>query len=153
MSPYELVLFADYHQFYIQDEKVNGDLSYAWTDEAVERLLALAPGTVGIGTARNVDVPVTITVLEREPSFDAERFDYVVECSIAVESGCIVAAGCTDYFPDAVRIRIPPDSYRVRVSFDGLGSLSADGLEGDDRYHLQLWPAPMGPVNVLKQRA
>ena len=153
MIPYELVLFADYHQFYIQDENVNGDLSDAWTDEAVERLLALAPGTVGIGTVRNVDVPVTITVLELEPSFDAERFDHVVECSIAVESGCIVAAGCTDYFPDAVRIKIQPGSYRARVSFESLGSLSADGQEGNDQYHLQLWPAPMGPVNVLKQRA
>ena len=153
MSRYELVLFADYHQFYIQDENVDGNLSNAWTDEAVARLLALAPGTVGIGTVRNVDVPVTIAVLEREPSFDAEQFNHVVECSIAVESGSIVAAGCTDYFPDAVRIKIASGSYRARVSFEGLDSLSADGLEGNDQYHLELWPAPIGPVNILKQRA
>lgn len=153
MSRYELELFADYHQFYIQDENADGNLSDAWTDEAVERLLALAPGTVGIGTVRDVDVPVTITVLEREPPFDAEQFDHVVECSIAVESGSIVAAGCTDYFPDAVRIKIHPGPYRARVSFEGLDSLSADGLEGTDQYHLQLWPAPIGPVHVLKQRA
>ena len=153
MKRYELVLFADYHQFYIQDENVDGNLSDAWTDEAVSRLLALAPGTVGIGTVRNVDVPVTIAVLEREPSLDAEQFDHIVECSIAVESGSIVAAGCTDYFPDAARIKIPSGSYRVRVSFEGLDSLSDDGLEGNDQYHLELWPAPMGPINVLKQRA
>ncbi len=60
MSRYELTLFADYHQFYIQDENVDGKLSDAWTDEAVERLLTVAPGTVGIGTVRNVDVPVTM---------------------------------------------------------------------------------------------
>lgn len=152
MSRHELTLFADYHQFYIQDESVDGNLSDAWTDDAVERLLAVAPGTVGIGTVRNVDVPVTISVLEREPVFDPEKFDQVVECSVAVESGSIVAAGCTDYFPEAVRIKIPSGPYRVRVSFEGLDSVSADGLEGNDQYHLQLWPAPMGPVDILKQR-
>jgi hypothetical protein len=153
MNRYELTLFADYHQFYIQDENVDGNLSVAWTDGAVERLLAVAPGTVGIGTVRNVDVPVNIAVLEREPIFDADKFDQVVECSIAVESGAIVAAGCTDYFPDAARIKIPSGPYRVRVSFEGLDSLSSDGLEGNDRYHLQLWPAPMGPIDIRKQRA
>jgi hypothetical protein len=152
MSHYELTLCADYHQFYIQDENVDGNLSDAWTDEAVERLLAVAPGTVGIGTIRNVDLPVTIAVLEREPLLDADRFDQVLECSIAVESGAIVAAGCTDYFPDAARIKIPPGPYRVRASFEGLNSVSADGLEGNDQYHLQLWPAPMSSVEILKHR-
>lgn len=152
MSLYELTLFADYHQFYIQDENVDGNLSDAWTDEAVERLLAVAPGTVGIGTVRNVDVPVTIVVLEREPALDADKFDQVVECSIVVESGAIVVAGCTDYFPDAARINIPSGPYRVRASFEGLESVSADGLEGNDQYHLQLWPAPMDSVLILKKR-
>ena len=152
MSLYELTLFADYHQFYIQDENVDGNLSDAWTDEAVERLLAVAPGTVGIGTVRNVDVPVTIVVLEREPALDADKFDQVVECSIVVESGAIVVSGCTDYFPDAARINIPSGPYRVRASFEGLESVSADGLEGNDQYHLQLWPAPMDSVLILKKR-
>jgi hypothetical protein len=153
MSRYDLELFADYYQFYIQDETADGNLSEAWTDEAVDRLLALAPGTVGVGTVRNVGVPVTIEVLDREPSVDAEKFDHVVECSIAVESGCIVAAGCTDYFSEAARIKVRPGSYRVRVYFEGLDSLSADGLRGNDRYHLQLWPAPTRPIAVLKPRS
>jgi hypothetical protein len=153
MSRYELTLFADYYQFYIQDENVDGNLAAAWTDNAVERLLAIAPGTVGIGTVRDVDVPVIIVVLEQEPVFDPGKFDHVVECSIAIESGSLVVAGCTDYFPDAVRIKIPSGAYRVRVGFEDLDSLSADGLEGTDRYHLQLWAAPMGPVDILKQRA
>ena len=152
MSRYELTLFADYHQFYIQDENVDGKLSDAWTDEAVERLLAVAPGTVGIGTVRNADVPVTIAVLEGEPALDADKFDQVVECSIVVDSGAIVVAGCTDYFPDAARIKIPSGPYRVRASFEALESVSADVLEGNDQYHLQLWPAPMGTIDILKRR-
>jgi hypothetical protein len=91
--------------------------------------------------------------LEREPLFDPEKFDQVIECSVALESGSIVAAGCTDYFPDAVRIKIPSGPFRVRVSFEGIDSLSAEGLKGNDQYHLQFWPTPMGPVDVLKKRA
>ena len=153
MTVRSLELFADYYQFYIQDESADGNLSDAWTDEAVDRLLAVAPGTVGIGTVRNTDVPLTIVILDREPKFNSDQFDHIVECSISIESGRIVAAGCTDYFPDAARIEVRPGSYRVRVSFEALNTLSADGLEGRDRYHLQLWPASVGPIEILKQRS
>lgn len=131
---------------------VDGNLSGAWTDETVKRLLAVASGTVGIGTVRNVDVPVTIAVLEREPALDADKLDQVVECSILVENGVIVVAGCTDYFPGAERIKIPSGPYRIRASFEGLESASADGLEDNNQYHLQLWPAPMRTVEILKQQ-
>lgn len=153
MTFHTLELFADYYQFYIQDEAADGNLSDAWTEEAVDRLLAVAPGTVGIGTVRNMDVPVTIDILDREPKFNADKFDHIVECSILIESGRIVAAGCTDYFPDAARIEVRPGTYRVRISFEGLNSLSADGLEGKDRYHLQLWPASAGQIEIMKQRS
>ena len=56
----KLELSADYHQFYLQDEEASGDLSDSWSKEAVERLLAIAPGTVGVGTVREDDVPVEI---------------------------------------------------------------------------------------------
>jgi hypothetical protein len=51
---------------------------------------------------------------------DANNIDQVLECSIAVESGAIVAAGCTGYFPDAARIKIPYGTYQVRVSLKAL---------------------------------
>jgi len=50
-------LFADYHHFYIQNKKIDSNLSDAWTDAAVKRLLAIAPGTARIGTVWNVYVP------------------------------------------------------------------------------------------------
>ena len=37
MKSFELTLFADYFQFYIQDEAANGDLSDAWNKETTER--------------------------------------------------------------------------------------------------------------------
>ncbi|OKO81054.1 hypothetical protein [Bradyrhizobium sp. NAS96.2] len=150
MKSFELSLFADYFQFYIQDEPAAGDLSEAWTEDAFDRLLAIAPGTVGIGTVRNMDVPVAVHLLEREPDDDSADWDHVVEASLDVASGRIVIAGCTDYFPDAMRIETPPGCYRVRVSYCALDTLSEDGLDGDDHYRLQLWPAAAIAVRVLK---
>ena len=57
---HEFTLFADYFQFYLQDEAASGDLSEAWTVDAVDRLLAVSPGVIGIGTVRNMDVPVEV---------------------------------------------------------------------------------------------
>lgn len=85
MTIRSLESFADYYQLYIQDEAADGNLSDAWTEEAVDRLLAIAPGTVGIGTVRNVSVPITIDILEREPKLSADKFDHIVECSISIE--------------------------------------------------------------------
>ena len=43
MAKIELTLFADYHQFYIQDDDDRfGDLSEAWTEEATNKLLAVS---------------------------------------------------------------------------------------------------------------
>ncbi len=149
----QFTLFADYFQFYLQDESAYGDLSDAWSEEAVARLLAVAPGVVGIGTARNMDVPVSIEVLEHPGAVDFEEWEHVVECSLVVESGRIVVAGCTDYFPEASRIHVKPATYRVRACFSGLSQVSDDGLSGEDKYRILLWPAPPTEPTILKQRA
>jgi hypothetical protein len=60
-------LFADYHQFYLQDELVTGDLSDSWTPEAASRLLAIAHGTIGVGTIRDTTVPVDVEISDTEP--------------------------------------------------------------------------------------
>src|SRR6516162_9287098 len=90
---HRLDLFADYFQFYLQDEPVEGNLGNSWTKEAVQRLLAIAPGTIGVGTVRNMTVPVTIEVRATEPEEDLSQWDHVTECSINVCSGKIVVAG------------------------------------------------------------
>lgn len=153
MEKHELELFADYFQFYLQDERVDGDLSDSWTDEAVANLLALAPGTIGVGTVRNMAVPVVVEIHDTRPSDDLAQWDHVTECSIDVPSGKLVVAGCTDYFPDARRITLEPGTYRARIFYGGLNALSEDGLDGGDHYRVVLWPG--GPIEpkVLKKRA
>lgn len=152
MLSFQLSLFADYFQFYIQDESVPGDLSDAWTTEATDRLLAVVPGTIGIGTVRNTDVPVTVEIHSDLPPDDQRHWDHVVEASLDVPSGRIVVAGCTDYFPDAKRIEVTPGCYCARVSYGSLGSLSEDGLSGDDHYRVQLWPGRLTDTKIIKQR-
>jgi len=150
---FEFKLFADYRQFYLQDESAVGDLSESWTQEATDRLLAVAPGTIRVGTVRQMTVPVVVEVFDAEPNEDATTWDQVNECTLDVQSGRIVIAGCTDYFPDAARIDVLPGSYRARLYYGNLDALSDDGLDGDDHYKVVLWRAAPGPLKVLKQWA
>lgn len=46
MEEIKLEIFADYYQFYIQDEKADGNLSDKWTQKAVNILLATTEGTI-----------------------------------------------------------------------------------------------------------
>ena len=146
MKRLNLRLFADYRQFYLRDEAADGDLSESWTEEATARLLALAPGTVGVGTARADEVDTAVEVHEAEPPVELAEWDHVAECGIDAPTGRIVVAGCTDYFPDAARIDVEPGRYRVRVCGVGL-----EATEADDRYLIQLWPGGGSDVRVLKR--
>jgi len=152
MSSYRYNLFADYFQFYLQDEKVSGDLSDAWREEAVKNLLAIAPGTIGVGTVRNMDVPVEVELFESAPMETFEAWDQVNECDLEIRSGTIVIAGCTDYFPEAARIQVEPGTYRARIYYGELNSLSEDGLDGDDHYKVALWMSEPKGVHILKER-
>lgn len=152
IATHELTLLADYHQFYLQDEAAAGELAAAWTPEATARLLALCEGTIGVGTVRNMEVPVVVEVFAAEPTIDLAPWDQVHECSIDVPSGRLVVAGCTDYFPDAKRIDLNPGTYRARVCHGALASLSADGLHGDDHYRIVLWPGAACALSTIKHR-
>lgn len=158
----QLEIFADYHQFYLQDERaaeyfedeVEDDKFPPddWGDRLVTDMIAMAVGTVGIGTARNMTVPVTVEVLPAPPRDTLDGWDHVAEASLDAPSGTLVVAGCTDYLPEAPRISVPAGSLRVRACYGGLDTLSEDGLDGDDNYRVVVWPAPPGSVEVLKRR-
>jgi hypothetical protein len=141
MQIIELTIFADYHQFYLQDDDERfGNLSDAWTPEATERLMAVAEHVVGIGTVRNMNVPVRIELGPQLPTLDRSQWARINQASLICDTGRIVVAGCTDYFPDAKRLSVSPGIYDVLVGYKNLASLSEDGLEGDDSYHIFLAP-------------
>lgn len=151
MQSHHIQLFADHFQFYLQDEVVPGNLSEAWNRTALHRMLAVSDGVVGISTARNTAVPITLELLDAAPNTNLTEFDHVAEASLVITNGPLVVAGCRDYFPDAPRFDVSSGTYKVRLSASGLRNLSEDGLNGDDHYLLQLWQAPFREPNTLKQ--
>ncbi|MEK6482553.1 hypothetical protein WJR50_33805 [Catalinimonas sp. 4WD22] len=140
IEEHSLELFADYFQIYLQDEDAEGDLSNGWTASDVDNLLALTDGTIGVGTARNMTVPVCIQIFNSAPDIEQiSGIDQINECDIALNSGRLVVSGCTDYLPEALRINLEKGIYRARIYYLNLDTLREDGLEGDDSYIIQLW--------------
>ena len=155
INEFQSELFADYFQFYIQDEVVSGDLSKAWTDEAVERLLAINQGTIGIGTVRNMDVQTFLKIFDSEPELIniSDSIHHINECDLEMSSDNLVIAGCTDYFPEAKRIKIGKGLYRARVYYRDLDKFSEDGLDGEDSYEIHLWPTDQRTgIKILKNK-
>jgi len=151
MTDVEYDLFADYFQFYIQDEQSDGIDGDSWPEIANNARLALEANAFAVCTARNMEVPVKIVVSNSSPNLDLSLWDHVVEFSIDVPSGRLVVAGCTDYFPDAERISLDSGCYEVRVLSANLDKLSDDGLDGDDYYRVELWKGRASSLKVLKQ--
>ena len=66
MKTYQLELFADYFQFYFQDDNPDyGDLSEAWTEDATNQLMAISDRVVGVGTSRDTDVQVYVAIINQ----------------------------------------------------------------------------------------
>lgn len=141
-------IFADYHQFYLADAAAKTEARH-WTAADLAAGLIAQPGEIGIATARNTHVPVRVELHDTAPPLTLEGVDQAAEASL-VTAGMAVLAGCTDSWPDATRLAVPPGPLRLRLLASGLDRLSEDGLEGEDSYLIQLWPAPEAPVAVLK---
>jgi len=143
-------LFADYHQFYLADAGSETDYSGDITDEAIDQRVVSRDDALVVFTARNMEVPVEVVLHDAAPALPVDEADHVVTAGLR-SSGTILIAGCTDYAPDAARFSVPEGALRAAVVFTGLDTLSEDGLEGEDRYTVHLWPGEAEGVAVLKQ--
>ena len=81
-----------------------------------------------------------------------DDWDQVSQCSIRIQTGHIIIAGCTDYFHDAKRIPVSLSTYQALVCYKGLNTISVDGLVGDDTYQIYLFPGDEIDVVTLKKR-
>lgn len=142
-------IFADYHQFYLWDHAASPEAPTDYTEEDTHRRIKAAPLVVVIQPERNMAVPVRLDLRDAAPDESLDAWDHVAEASLELPSGQLEIHECTGGSIDI--IPLPPGPYRVRACFGGLGTLSDDGLEGDDYYRLVVWPAPFAPVAVLKQ--
>ena len=93
---YDLELFADYFQFYVCDGAFATDTGTLWDDAATDRMLAVGPDFIAVGTARNMSVPVTIELTPDAPIDDFAEWEQVIECGMMVASGVVLAFGCTE---------------------------------------------------------
>ncbi len=142
MKYFQLKLFADYFQFYIQDDDQDvGDLSEVWTDDALSEMLAVTDSAIGVATVRDMDVDVHIRQLDVSPEIDESEFDRVNRTKLLCNTGRLVVAGSSDYFPDATRLEVSKGVYNLVIGYKNLHSVSSDGLEGNDSYHIWLFPA------------
>lgn len=140
LQAHDLSIFADYFQFYVQDAETADDFAEGWTAETSEAMLVSKSTALGIGTARNMDVPVRLEVHDAAPH-DPGGWDRQNQTTLALPSGRLQVMGCTDYAHDAFQAATKPGTYQVRISYFDLDKLSEDGLDGDDRYLVQLWPS------------
>lgn len=145
-------VFADYFQFILEDESLRGSLEESWGEQAYVDRIAVGLGAIGVRTERNLLVPVTISRSDSEPQDNQDAWDHIAEASIDVPSSRLVISGPSSDFDAAPRFALPPGSYRLRVYYGGLDTISPDGIDGDDRYRVVLWPSEPAPPSVLKRK-
>ena len=142
-------ILADYHQFYLWDHGASPDAPTDYTEKDTKRRIKAAPFVVVIQPERNMEVPVEIEIMGKPPDLDFETWDHVAEASLDLPSGRLELHECTGGSIDV--LSVPPGTYRVRACYGVFGTMSEDGLDGDDHYRIVLWPAPLADVAVLKQ--
>ncbi|MBB5716253.1 hypothetical protein [Sphingomonas aerophila] len=142
-------IFADYHQFYLWDHEANPDVPTSYTEEDTIRRIKAAPFVVVVQPERNMNVSVEVEITGEAPELALDAWDHVAEASLDLPSGRLEIYECTGESIDI--LTVPAGTYRVRTYHSGLGTLSDDGLDGDDHYRIVLWPAPFTDLAVLKQ--
>ncbi len=155
LSHHELEVFADYSTMLVQDDQARlGDPGPAWFEALATNWINAAPGIVGVGAARPFDVPVIVDVRRTPPAdntLELQQAQHVTEASLAVPSGRLLIS-MQDFDDELPRIPLTPGTYVVRVYSHGLDTFSEDGLDGEDRYHVVLWPTDEEhPAQVIKR--
>lgn len=148
-------VFADYFYFALEDDGANPTLDNVWHKQAIEDLLSVGNGYILVGTVRNMTVPVTVEIADSRPAAEyldtmQVAADHVTACSLAVRSGKVVVLG-NEYYPDAPRILVAPGTYEARVFYFNLDKIGEDGLDGEDAYHVVLFPGQPIEPSVLKR--
>ena len=142
-------VLVDYYQFYLWDKGTDPAAPEDYTDEDCTRRIKTGPNVVAICPVRNMRVPVEVEIHDVEPSYDAEKWDHIAECSLDIPTGVLEVHECTG--GPVAEFTVSPGTYRVRAFFGKLVSLDESGMEGEDYYTVILWPGKKGNVTVLKQ--
>jgi hypothetical protein len=132
-------IYADFNQFVVCSEGADwSDLYEKWSPTAVEEMIVCGADYVAVATARPSHVPVKIRISDAQPKIDttAER---VRECEIVVNAERLEITGITDNGMSGGYVESERGTYKARVSYYELDSVDASGLQGQDRYVVDLW--------------
>jgi len=141
--------FADYHQFYLWDPSTNPLAPQNYTNEDVDRRIKVGPHVVVIQPERNMTVRVVVELHDSEPPFNMEKWDHIAEASLHLPTGHLQVHECCG--GSVAEFHVEPGWYRVRSFHGEFATIEEDGLEGDDRYLVVMWPAADADVCVIKQ--
>ncbi|QZN98372.1 hypothetical protein [Chenggangzhangella methanolivorans] len=113
---FEGELFADYHQIYVADSKLDfvADYPTQWTDEILAQGVNPGPGVVIVCTARDMNTAFRVELHESEPAIDLDAADHAAECGI-VTAGEIIVGGCTSHEGQDSPIAVPAGPLRALV--------------------------------------
>lgn len=155
-TEYNLIIFADYFQIYIEDALYIESKSIKphvpkFDKEEMNSLLSVTEGSICIFTVRNMDVPLTIKIVDKRPDINFDLYDQIVEASITISSGILSISDVMEQIDNRLEFRISAGTYQALIGYQGLNTLRENELEGDDAYILFLWKAEIAlEKKVLK---
>jgi hypothetical protein len=140
MATAEFNIFADFNQFLVCSEGADWDDLYEkWSPTAVEEMIVCGTDYIAVGTARPAHVPVIIRIVDTPPPPDTTA-QLVHECEIVVNADRVEITGVTDNGMSGGFMEARQGLYNARVSYYDLNSVDESGLQGRDRYTVELWP-------------
>jgi len=127
------------HGFNLWDAESGEDWDGDWeNDDWGDIDLGVAEGVITVFTPRGGgDVPVTIAVM---PEHEVELGDWsrVLECSIAIPSGRVVALDNMDEV--VAEVEVEPGTYRAVIYCGRYETVEYDSSTGNDHYRAVLAP-------------
>lgn len=160
VKTYALSLFADYFQIFIYDagldwSTVRIDADW-WTDKDRRDMFSVKENgrLIVLETFRNFTVPVKVAILETDPPLHPlDEWDQIVECSIKTQSPGILIAELGNEGQNGLLVESTVPHWRLRVYYGGQHTIDQMGIEGNDHYLIELWPAASTKdVKIIKQR-
>ena len=145
---YRFEVSAEFNQFYLKDELAKGVVD--WNEDECWNNFASDDGLISVGTNCDRIVPVEVYILNSEPPLDLRPWDHLVECTIAVPSGCLLVGGCFDDCETAGRIELNRGTYIARLCY---GNQYCDDHECcADYYVIKIWQSNDQTSRVIKRR-
>lgn len=138
-------VFADYNQFFLLDDDLQPSYPEIVTQSVLDDRCQVEPSVLAVYTALPREVSVEMRVYRSTPEIDHGIWAHVVQGALAIPSGRLVLAGCTDYLPDCSRVQVPQGMLEFLLCGRGFD------VDAEEEYLVALWPGQSRPIEVIKR--